>query len=62
MIEEIKSKMTEVIKIILEKPASKISKNDYDILSAEYCRLKMEIDAVEHGKKMTEMIANMWAK
>lgn len=62
MIEEIEKKMSEVVRAILSKPANDFTKSDFDILSAEWGRLKMQIDNKEHSKKMAEMLASIWDK
>ena len=62
MIEQIESKMTEVVEAILAKPAEDFTKNDFDILASEYGRLKMQIDSKEHSKKMAEMLSTIWDK
>ena len=56
MKEKIESKITEIINYITDKPVSSISKEEYDILSAEYRRIKYEADAKEKSKKLTEMM------
>ena len=56
MKEKIESKLEEIIDYIIGKPVSGISKEDYDILSAEYRRIKYEADAKEKSKKLTEMM------
>jgi len=62
MFEKIESKMNEVVEAILKKPAAEITKSDYDILAGEFYRLKSKIDSVEQGKRMAEMVANLWTK
>lgn len=62
MLEKIESKMAEVVEFILAKPTSDFTKSDFDILTSEYGRLKMQIDSAEHSKKMAEMIASIWDK
>lgn len=62
MIERIESKMNEIVEAILAKPTSEFTKSDFDILSAEWGRLKMEIENKEHSKRMAEMVASIWDK
>lgn len=62
MIEKIENKMTEVVEAILAKQAEDFTKSDFDILAAEWGRLKMEIDNREHSKRMAEMVASIWDK
>lgn len=62
MIEEIEKKMSEVVQAILSKPTNDFTKSDFDILSAEWGRLKMQIDNREHSKRMAEMVASIWDK
>lgn len=62
MIEKIESKMSEVVEAILAKPTEDFTKSDFDILTAEWGRLKMEIDNREHSKRMAEMISSIWDK
>lgn len=62
MIEQIESKMQEVISAILEKPSTEITKSEYDILSSEFFRLKSKIDTAESNKRMAEMLATLWSK
>lgn len=62
MIEKIESKMAEVVETILAKPTSEFTKSDFDILSAEWGRLKMAIENKEHSKRMAEMVASIWDK
>ena len=62
MLKKIERKMTDVVEFILAKPAENFTKSDFDILSAEWWRLKMEIDNKEHGKRMEEMISNICDK
>lgn len=62
MIEKIESKITEVVEAIIEKPANDFTKTDYDILAAEFYRLKSKIDAVENNKKMADMLTTLWIK
>ena len=62
MIEKIENKMSEVVEAILAKPAEDFTKSDFDILSAEWGRLKMAIDNEACNKRMTEMLASMWKK
>lgn len=62
MIERIESKINEIIEAVLAKPTSKFTKSDFDILSAEWGRLKMEIENKEHSKRMAEMVASIWDK
>lgn len=62
MIDKIESKMEEVVEFILTKPTSDFTKNDFDILSSEFFRLKTQIDSKEHSKKMAEMMASIWDK
>ena len=62
MIEKIESKMSEVVEAILAKPTEDVTKSDFDILAAEWGRLKMQIDSREHSKRMAEMVASIWDK
>ena len=62
MIERIESKINEIIEAVLAKPTSEFTKSDFDILSAEWGRLKMEIENKEHSKRMAEMVASIWDK
>lgn len=58
--ERIENKMIEIIEKILDKSVVEITKDEFDILSSEWNRLKRKKDAVEHSKKMTELLANTW--
>jgi hypothetical protein len=62
MIEKIEHKMTEVVEAVLAKPTSEFTKSDFDVLSAEYNRLKFKIDSENQNKRMAEMMASIWAK
>lgn len=62
MIEKIESKMSEVVEAILAKPTEDLTKSDFDILTAEWGRLKMQIDSMEHSKRMAEMVASILDK
>lgn len=62
MIEKIENKMTEVVEAILAKPAEDFTKSDFDILAAEWGRLKMAIDSEAQNKRMAEMMASIWTK
>ena len=62
MIEEIESKIGEILIYILEKPAKEITKNEFDILSSEFYRLKMKIDAEKNQKNMMEIMASIMSK
>ena len=62
MIKKIENKMAEVVEAILAKPAEDFTKSDFDILSAEWGRLKMAIENKEHSKRMAEMVASIWDK
>lgn len=59
MIEKIENKITEVVEAILTKPAIDFTKSDFDILTMEYGRLKMQIDSKEKSKKMAEMMESI---
>ena len=59
MMEKIESKMTEVVERILDKPIVEITKDEYDILSSEFGRLKSIKDAEEHRRKMAETMVNL---
>lgn len=61
-VERLESKMTEIVDSILEKPIENISKSDFDILSAEYIRLKSKIDSEKHNKRMEEMLSLIMSK
>ena len=62
MLEEIELKIEEIVRIILSKPTSEITKSDYEILTSECFRIKNKIDSVEHNKRMTEMLTALWTK
>lgn len=62
MLEQIENKIFAVVEAILAKPSDEFTKTDYEILASEYFRLKTRIDSLENSKKMTEMLANLWAK
>lgn len=62
MIEIIESKISDIVCKIIEKPVEEIKKEDYDILSSELYRQKSKIESEAQGKRMTELLANMWVK
>lgn len=62
MIEKIESKMSEVVEAILAKPTEDFTKSDFDILTAEWGRLKMKVDSQEYSKRMAEMVASILNK
>lgn len=62
MIEKIEAKMNEIVEAVLAKPTSEFTKSDFDILSAEWGRLKMAIENKEHSKRLAEMVASIWDK
>lgn len=62
MIEEIESKIGEILIYILGKPAKEITKNEFDILSSEFYRLKMKIDNEKNQKNMMEIMASIMSR
>lgn len=62
MLEEIELKIEEIVRIILSKPTSEITKSDYDILTSECFRIKNKLDSAEHNKRLAEMMTSLLAK
>ena len=58
MKEQIEEKIGEIIGFIIKKPASKITLNDYTILSSELRDIRFREQQADNGKRMEEIIAN----
>ena len=58
MKEQIEEKIGEIIGFIIKKPTSKITLNDYTILSSELRDIRVREQQADNGKRMAEIIAN----
>lgn len=61
MKQEIENKINEVIKTIIKKPASKITLDDYTILSSELRDIRFREQQTDNNKRMAELIAGFSA-
>ncbi|MBQ6676878.1 MAG: hypothetical protein IJM71_02415 [Clostridia bacterium] len=59
MLEKLQEKIDRIINRILEKPVEDISKEEFEMLTSEYGKLKAERDSKEHNKKFAETLANL---
>lgn len=56
MKEKIDKKLIELVEYILSKPIEAVTKEDYEVITAERRRLVYEADSAESKKKMQELL------
>ena len=57
MKQQIEGKISEIVDFIINKPASKITLDDYTILSSELRDIRFRESQADNSKRMAELIA-----
>jgi len=57
MKEKIENKITEIIELILRKPAVRVTLDDYTILAAELRDIRFREEQEANGKRIAELMA-----